>query len=148
MDFRQQFEQKLIEKAMKDDSFRKLLIENPGAAIEAETGMKIPEAFKIRVLEEDPQTVYLVLPQNPSVYDEKELSDAESARLQKELDEREGRTSTPVSGTKVALSAVGGFIPGLGAVTNMVNASDHYRNEDRLKPYENQDRLKSKQKTI
>ena len=71
-----------------------------------------------------------------------------SQALQKELDEREGRTSTPVSGTKVALSAVGGFIPGLGAVTNMVNASDHYRNEDRLKPYENQDRLKSKQKTI
>ena len=77
MNQRQQFEQRLIEKAMKDEAFRKLLIENPGAAIEAETGMKMPEAFKIKVLEEDPQTVYLILPQNPSGDDEKELSDAE-----------------------------------------------------------------------
>jgi hypothetical protein len=77
MDFRQQFEQKLIEKAMKDDSFRKQLLDNPMGAIEAETGIKIPETMKIIVLVEDPQTVYLVLPQNPSGYDEKELSDAE-----------------------------------------------------------------------
>ena len=63
MNQRQQLEQKLIEKAMKDDSFRKQLIENPNAAIEDETGIKIPEAMKIIVLEEDPQTVYLVLPQ-------------------------------------------------------------------------------------
>jgi hypothetical protein len=74
---RQQLEQKLIEKAMKDGTFRKLLIENPASIIESETGMKIPEAFKIKVLEEDQQTVYLVLPQNPSGCDEKELSDAE-----------------------------------------------------------------------
>ena len=51
MNQRQQLEQQLIEKAMKDESFRKQLIENPGAAIEAETGMKIPETMKIKVLE-------------------------------------------------------------------------------------------------
>jgi hypothetical protein len=77
MNQRQQFEQRLIEKAMKDEAFRKRLIENPGAAIEAETGMKMPEAFKIKVLEEDPQTVYLVLPQNSAANDIMELSDAE-----------------------------------------------------------------------
>ena len=77
MDQRQQLEQKLIEKAMKDETFRKLLIENPGAAIEAETGMKIPETLKIKVLEEDPQTVYLVLPSIPGQQAEMELSEAE-----------------------------------------------------------------------
>ena len=77
MEFRQQFEQKLIEKAMKDEAFRKLLIENPGAAIEAETGMKIPETMKIKVLEEEPNTFYLILPQNPVGIDEIELSDVE-----------------------------------------------------------------------
>ena len=77
MNKRQQFEQKLIEKAMKDDSFRKQLIENPGAAIEDETGMKIPEAMKIIVLEEDPQTVYLVLPQVYNQEKEMELSESE-----------------------------------------------------------------------
>ena len=77
MNQRQQLEQKLIEKAMKDESFRKQLIENPGAAIEDETGMKMPEAMKIIVLEEDPQTVYLVLPQGYSQDTEMELSETE-----------------------------------------------------------------------
>ena len=63
MNQRQQLEQKLIE--------------NPCAAIEAVTGMKIPEKIKIKVLEEDPQTVYLVLPFIHSVDNEMELSEAE-----------------------------------------------------------------------
>jgi hypothetical protein len=77
MDQRQQLEQHLIEKAMKDESFRKQLIENPGAAIEAETGMKIPDNIQIKVLEEGPQTVYIVLPQLPIQNNEMELSEAE-----------------------------------------------------------------------
>jgi len=76
MNQRQQFEQKLIEKAMKDESFRKQLIENPKDVIEAEFGRKIPEFFKINVIEEDAQTVYLVLPQAVQ-NQEMELTDAE-----------------------------------------------------------------------
>ena len=77
MNQRQQLEQQLIEKAIKDESFRKQLIENPAAAIEAETGMKIPEAMKIVVLEENPQTVYLVLPQIHAQNFEMEITDSE-----------------------------------------------------------------------
>ena len=47
MNQRQQLEQQLIEKAMKDESFRKQLIENPGAAIEAQTGVKMPKTVNI-----------------------------------------------------------------------------------------------------
>jgi hypothetical protein len=75
MNQRQQIEQKLIEKALKDESFRKQLIENPNATFEAETGMKIPDMFQIKVLEEDPQTVYLVLPQSPDQSIDMELSE-------------------------------------------------------------------------
>jgi hypothetical protein len=74
---RQQLEQHLIEKAMKDESFRKQLIENPGATIEAEMGWKVPEMLKIKVLEEDLQTVYLVLPIFPNKITEAELTNAE-----------------------------------------------------------------------
>jgi hypothetical protein len=77
MNQRQQLEQQLIEKAMKDEAFRKQLIENPGAAIEAETGMKIPEYITFKVLEEDPTTVYLVLPHIPAMDAEMELNEAE-----------------------------------------------------------------------
>ena len=77
MNQRQQLEQQLIEKAMKDESFRKHLIENPGDAIEAKTGIKIPENMKIKVIEEDPQTFYLVLPSLPAKNRYMELTEAE-----------------------------------------------------------------------
>jgi hypothetical protein len=76
MDQRKQLEQHLIEKAIKDESFRKQLIENPGAAIEAETGMKIPETIKIQVLQENHQTFYIVLPAQKSLFED-ELTEAE-----------------------------------------------------------------------
>ena len=74
---RQQLEQKLIEKAMKDGTFRKLLIENPASIIESETGMKISKTIKIKVMEEDQQTVYLVLPATSLQNSDLELSEAE-----------------------------------------------------------------------
>jgi hypothetical protein len=76
MDQRKKIEQQLIEKAMKDTSFRHQLLVNPKEVIEAEFGQKIPEAIQINVLEEDANTVYLILPQvvqNP----EMELTEAE-----------------------------------------------------------------------
>jgi hypothetical protein len=77
MNQRQQIEQQLIEKAMKDESFRKQLIENPGAAIETELGMKIPVTMNIKVLEEDPKTFFLVLPYTLPNNPELELTEAE-----------------------------------------------------------------------
>ncbi len=77
MNQRQQLEQLLIEKAMKDESFRKQLIENPTAAIEAETGIKIPETMHVKILEENPQEVFLVLPFVPTAGADLELSEIE-----------------------------------------------------------------------
>ena len=81
MNQRQQLEQQLIEKAMKDESFRKQLIENPGAAIEAEFGMKIPGTMNIKVLEEDPKTFFLILPHFDKHDQEIELTEAELQRV-------------------------------------------------------------------
>ena len=66
---------------MKDDSFRKQLLENPGAAVEAETGMKIPPTMKIIVLQESSQTVYLKLPPFPLQNTELELSESELEKV-------------------------------------------------------------------
>ncbi len=74
---RELFEQKIIEKAMKDESLKKQLIENPGAAIEAQTGVKMPKTVNIKILEEDPQTVFLVPPQVIIQGSEMELSESE-----------------------------------------------------------------------
>ncbi len=74
---RKQLEEKLIAKAMKDDTFRRNLLENPKAAIEDETGIRIPNAVNLKVVEEDPSTFYLVLPPNIKPETEDELSEAE-----------------------------------------------------------------------
>ena len=74
---RKQLEEKLIAKAMKDENFRKNLLENPKAAIEDETGIKIPEAVNLKVVEEDPATFFLILPPIINPETEDELSEAE-----------------------------------------------------------------------
>jgi len=77
MTTRQQLEQKLIEKALGDEAFRKLLLENPAAAIEKETGMKVPESYKITALAEDSRTFYLVVPYVQPADEDMELTEAE-----------------------------------------------------------------------
>ncbi len=76
MDMRKNLESKLIEKAWKDDMFRKQLVNSTKETIENEAGIKIPERIKITVLEETPEEVYLVLPQEPAKMGQM-LTDAE-----------------------------------------------------------------------
>ncbi len=66
METRKIFESKLIEKAWKDEEFKKELVKNCKEAIEKETGVKIPDNINVTVLEETADEVYLVLPQNPA----------------------------------------------------------------------------------
>jgi hypothetical protein len=77
MDQRKQFEQQLIEKAMKDTAFRQKLLNNPKEVIEAEFGRKIPESVQVNILEEDSQTVYLILPRVSDQNSEMELTETE-----------------------------------------------------------------------
>ena len=59
---RKHLEERLIEKAMKDETFRKQLLENPRGIVEQETGITLPEKISIRVVQEKPDEVFLVLP--------------------------------------------------------------------------------------
>lgn len=77
MNTKQEFQQHLIEKAMKDPDFRKRLLENPRTVIEEETGAKIPDGLNIKVMEEDRSTIYLVLPFNYTGSNDTELSEAD-----------------------------------------------------------------------
>jgi hypothetical protein len=74
---RRQLEQALLEKAMKDEAFRKQLLEHPRAVVEQETGVKLPKELHIRVLEETACQVYLVLPPIHKEVFQEELSEAE-----------------------------------------------------------------------
>ena len=74
---RRQLEQQIIEKAMKDEDFRKRLIEDSKFTLEKETGVSIPDSVNIKVLEEDAQTFYLVLPPKINSETTDELTEAD-----------------------------------------------------------------------
>ena len=59
---RSEFENKLVVKAYEDEAFRQELIANPKKIYEQELGTNIPDSLTIQVLEEQPNTVYMVLP--------------------------------------------------------------------------------------
>ena len=55
-------QKKIVEKAMKDEAFRKELIKNPAAAVEKAFGVGVPKGIEIVVLEETSEKVFLILP--------------------------------------------------------------------------------------
>ncbi|GAA6615653.1 NHLP leader peptide family RiPP precursor [Scytonema sp. NUACC26] len=63
---RQEFEADLVAKAWKDEAFKQELLTNPKATLSKEFGTSIPDNIQVRVLEENPNTLYLVLPVKPA----------------------------------------------------------------------------------
>lgn len=53
---------KIIERALKDEGFRKQLIANPKAVVEKEFNVNLPADLEVQVLEQDAKKIYLVLP--------------------------------------------------------------------------------------
>jgi hypothetical protein len=68
-------QEQVIARAMKDPAFRQALLSNPKAVLAAEYGVHLPDQIAIRVLEEAPNTLTLVLPRGEEAI--QELSDAD-----------------------------------------------------------------------
>ena len=68
----------LIERSARDENFRRRLLDDPKGTVEQEFGTRLPEGIEIRVVEETPNVVYLVLPPKESASAQgSELSDRE-----------------------------------------------------------------------
>jgi hypothetical protein len=76
---RRDMEAEIIARAMKDEGFARELRADPRAVLEREVGGRLPEGIEIKVVEETPDTLYLVLPARPSP--DVELSEAELDRV-------------------------------------------------------------------
>ena len=75
---RAKMERRLTEKSVKDESFRRRLLDDPKGAVEEELGTRLPEEVRIVAVEETQDTIYLVLPGTPMAGAEGvELSDQE-----------------------------------------------------------------------
>ena len=58
-------QQRVVDRAVRDPDFRTRLLENPQEAIQEELGIPISSATTIRVVEEQPGELVLVLPPRP-----------------------------------------------------------------------------------
>jgi hypothetical protein len=55
-------ENKIKEKAVEDNNFRKSLMANPKEALKKEMNINVPDDINIKVVEDSAKTVYIVLP--------------------------------------------------------------------------------------
>lgn len=62
---RKEIEAHIIAKAWKDEAYKQELLTNPKAVIEQEFGIHFAEEVNLKVLEENPSTLYFVLPMSP-----------------------------------------------------------------------------------
>ena len=65
--------QELFARCWKDEAFKKRFVSEPGKVLDEE-GFDVPEGIKVKVIENSPDEMNIVLPVNP---DSLELSDAE-----------------------------------------------------------------------
>ena len=74
-------EQQIIARALKDPQFRAQLISNPREAL-ASMGIQLPADVQVRVIEQEPNVLYLVLPERAEIIEAAgELSEAELAEV-------------------------------------------------------------------
>ncbi len=78
---RKELEAQLIARAWQDGEFKQRLIADPNGTIAEATGRPIPPGVEIRVMEETPTTLYLVLPQNAAELSDEQLDAAAGGLL-------------------------------------------------------------------
>jgi hypothetical protein len=64
---RRDIEARIIAKAWKDEAYKQELLTNPKAVIEREFEIQLPEEVSIQIREENPTSLYFVLPILPDV---------------------------------------------------------------------------------
>ena len=75
---RSEVQRRLVQRSIEDEDFRKKLLDDPKWALEQVLETQLPEDVEVRVVEEGPKTIYLVLPGTGLPPDEREeLSDQE-----------------------------------------------------------------------
>ncbi len=76
---RREMDDRLIEQASQNPSFRQQLLTDPKAALAAFLGVTLPPGMVVTVLEEQPGHHYLVLPSSPPSVDALPLDELELA---------------------------------------------------------------------
>jgi hypothetical protein len=71
---RNEIEQKIIEKAMKDEEFRNKLKQNPKSAVEETLGVKLPDDVNLNINMESANEIHITIPHSSQELSQEELS--------------------------------------------------------------------------
>jgi hypothetical protein len=74
---REEVQERIIAKSWQDETFKQELLNNPKAVFSREVGQELPDTIELRVVEENPNTLYLVLPAKIDTNLDGELSESE-----------------------------------------------------------------------
>ena len=77
---RKDIEARIIAKAWKDEAYKQKLISNPKAVFEQEFNIQFPAEIKVEVKEENPTSLYFVLPIRPEIAGQ-QISDEQLAAI-------------------------------------------------------------------
>jgi hypothetical protein len=112
---RQELEAQVVAKAWKDADYRAALTRDPRGTLQREFNTSIPESVTIRVVEEDANTIYLVLP--PAPIGAEELTDADLEAVAG--GEKKIAIATIAAGATTAAAVIGaGSALGAAAIQN------------------------------
>lgn len=71
---RKELKEQIIKKAQSDKDFKEVLVNDPKEAIRR-LGVQLPAEIEVKVVEESPEVVYLVLPVEPGGLTDDQLGD-------------------------------------------------------------------------
>ncbi len=71
---RRDIEAHIVAKAWKDEAYKRKLLSNSKAVIEQEFNVQLPQEVSVQVMEENPTSLYFVLPPRPEISGQ-EISD-------------------------------------------------------------------------
>jgi broad-specificity NMP kinase len=78
---RSDLEDRLVARAWADEEFRERLKADPRTAVAEETGITLPEAIEVEVLEETPEKGYLVIPLSRVAVSDEQLEAASGGTI-------------------------------------------------------------------
>jgi len=78
---RDDVQKKLVVKAWSDKAFKAELLADPKGAIQKELGTELPADLNVKIMEEDANTLCLVIPMMPGEVEGKELSEEQLASV-------------------------------------------------------------------
>ena len=107
---RKDIEAHIIAKAWKDEAYKQKLLSNSKGVIEQEFNVQLPKEVNVQVMEENPTSLYFVLPARPEILGQ-EISDEQLAVIAGGVSVDTVRIVAATAGYIAAsVSAAGGYL--------------------------------------